>query len=340
MTTTADGRATAKHLLIRADAGRHRGAGHIMRCLAVAEAAHARGWRLSLSADLSALPWVQPWIQALEVEVVPAAETVDALLALCPPGCADAILLDHYDYPELLSAAMDAQVVLANFEDGEFGRRAAHLSIDYALGAESVTRPDDGSVTCLRGVAYAPIRRDIRAARAQSQRGSRRRGDGGERDGAERVDQDRASRVLVLMGGTDARHLGGYVVELLVSSGVQAVSPPIGLGLTDVLATVDAVVSAAGVSAYELCCLGMPMGLVQVAANQQDNYHRLTSCGAATGLGTAGRVLAVPDEFQADVSSWLATTHLGARAAARAQALVDGLGADRILLALSRLVRT
>lgn len=311
-------------LLIRADAGRSRGAGHVMRCLAVAETARKVGWGVCMSADLSALPWVRPWISDLEVEMADAMNSADALVALAVETGANVILLDSYDFEDVRGRALKEGVLLANFEDGAFGRRDADVAIDYALGAETATPAGSHGRIELRGIAYAPIRREIRSARSERR---------------PTTDEHRAGRVRVLMGGTDAHNLSSRLAEMLSSAGVEALSPPAGLGSVKALRTVDAVVSAAGVSAYELCCLGMPIGLVQMVANQQDNYDRLTDSGAATGFGTADRILSDPARFVTAVQGWLRAPDRLAQTAARARELVDGCGAERILAALTNASR-
>ncbi|MEJ7743917.1 MAG: hypothetical protein WKF73_16080 [Nocardioidaceae bacterium] len=295
----------------------------MMRCLAVGETARRAGWGVCMSADLSALPWVRPWLSDLGVDVVDAVNS-DALVALALETGADVILLDCYDFDDMRRPASDAGVLLANFEDGAFGQRDADVGIDYALGAEHSAPAGMSGRVELRGIAYAPIRYEIRAARAEHRPTAYAGATG---------------RVLVLMGGTDAHGLGSGLAALLSSAGVAALSPPPGLALVNALRTVDAVVSAAGVSAYELCCLGMPIGLVQVAPNQQANYDRLTDSGAATGLGSADRIRSDPTGLSADVLGWLETPDRLAQTAARAWELVDGFGADRILAALGQLSR-
>lgn len=313
------------HLLIRADAGSQRGAGHVMRCLAVAEAAREHGWRVTMSTHLSAVGWVRPWIESLGVETVETADTVESLVELGGSTRADAVLLDHYgfgDHPDLLPAIEGIGAGLANFEDGEFGRRAAHLSIDYSLGAESMRRPHDGSTYCLRGIRFAPIRAEIRTGRSAR---------------PEPCDEPLSGRpvVAVLMGGTDAQGLTATVEALIAQAGGHAHLLDGGLSLVSQLRRADAVISAAGVSAYELACLGIPTTLLQAAENQGANYRAMVAAGAAAGLGTAAELRAQPALVANRLRAWLSDPELLAATARVGRQLVDGRGASRIVAALA-----
>lgn len=312
-------RVPSSHLLIRADAGRHRGAGHVMRSLAVAEAAREQGWGVTMSADLDAVRWVTPWIEALGVDSVDPADGVAALVGFVGSTRADAVLLDSYDFPDVLRAIEDTGAVFGNFEDAHFGRRPAHLSIDYSLGAEAASRPDDGSATLLRGISFAPIRAAVRAAR-RDPRGEKLLG---------------PPVVAVLMGGTDARGLAASVETLIEGAGGLTQPVESGLGLVSRLRQVDAVISAAGVSAYELACLGVPMALLQVADNQERNYHSMLAAGAAVGLGTAAEVVGQPALITERLAGWLGNPARMAETARVARSLVDGGGAGRIVSAFT-----
>jgi RimJ/RimL family protein N-acetyltransferase len=92
----------------------------------------------------------------------------------------------------------------------------------------------------------------------------------------------------------------------------------------------DLVVSAAGTSVWELCCLGVPTALVCVADNQEAGYRRVLERGAAVGLGSA-----VPgldhDAAVATLQQVLGDRALREQLAAAGPRLVDGLGAWRVV---------
>ena len=55
--------------------------------------------------------------------------------------------------------------------------------------------------------------------------------------------------------------------------------------LAAIMARADLVISAAGTSVWELCCIGVPMALIWAVENQRDGYDRVVAAGAALGLG-------------------------------------------------------
>jgi spore coat polysaccharide biosynthesis predicted glycosyltransferase SpsG len=301
-------------MLIRAAAGRRAGAGHVMRTLALAEGVRARGGDVVLSADLSDLDWITLWVTDLGIELVAPAAEPDTLAELARGRACDVVVLDDYTFAPARSAVDAVGALLLNVEDGTYGRRVADVVVDGSIGAETRPRPDDDSGTVLRGVSFAPIRAEIRAAR-----------------GARPIDGEAVRRVVVVMGGTDARGVAETVREAVESIEIHVSVPAAGLGLLSALEPTDAVISAAGVSAVELCCLGVPTGLIRATDNQEANYRSLEGAGAVTGLGSADEVVARPEAFAARVREWLSAPARLTATAAEGRRLVDGRGVDRIL---------
>jgi RimJ/RimL family protein N-acetyltransferase len=172
---------------------------------------------------------------------------------------------------------------------------------------------------------------------------------------------DSARTVLVVMGGTDPMGLAPAAVGLLARTGlslavtaiavgenadrVRAAALGSGLSLT-VLAPVDdlaalmsaqdLVISAAGTSVWELCCIGVPMALIWAVDNQRDGYDRVVAAGAALGLG--GPELGGPElggpELQRAVGllrTVLTDSRMRADLAHAGREVVDGLGAWRVV---------
>ncbi|MBN9736542.1 MULTISPECIES: bifunctional UDP-2,4-diacetamido-2,4,6-trideoxy-beta-L-altropyranose hydrolase/GNAT family N-acetyltransferase [unclassified Pseudonocardia] len=342
-------------LLLRCDAGPSTGVGHAVRCAAVAEAATASGHEVFWSGRLDGLGWL--WAGLAPGGPVPpgtlldAADSADDLVALCRDHRIDAVHVDHYLLGTDLRAPLNAAgIALSTVEDFTTGRRPGDLVVDPNLGADDHPRPDDGSTTLLRGPAYAPLR--IAARRARRVREVR------DRD-LRPATVGVPPRVLVVMGGTDAAGLLGRVVAALAAADVPAevdVVVPAGRSVTlpeggparfraiaplpdlpAAMAEMDLVVSAAGTTVWELCCVGVPMALVLAADNQVEGYRTVVAAGAAAGLGGAAD-LADPEPGAAVLRDLL--TGPGRRDAlgARARTVVDGEGANRIVDALAAAV--
>ncbi|MFC7618565.1 GNAT family N-acetyltransferase [Actinokineospora soli] len=96
--------------------------------------------------------------------------------------------------------------------------------------------------------------------------------------------------------------------------------------LPALLADADLVVSAAGVTLLELCCIGTPAAIAVIADNQLPGYTAATTRGLAAGLGDLTDPTAV--ETLRDL---LTNPEARAALAAKAARTVDGRGACRIL---------
>ncbi len=105
--------------------------------------------------------------------------------------------------------------------------------------------------------------------------------------------------------------LGERIAGLTPGPGQSLLPVPPTATLPALIAAADLVVSAAGTSTWELCCLGAPSALVCVVDNQRESYHRVVAAGLAAGLG----------ELPA----------LAGELSARAWATVDGRGRERVV---------
>ncbi|MEP7017638.1 MAG: bifunctional UDP-2,4-diacetamido-2,4,6-trideoxy-beta-L-altropyranose hydrolase/GNAT family N-acetyltransferase [Actinomycetota bacterium] len=334
-------------VLLLCDGGGSMGVGHVIRSLALAEAAVAGGHDVVVAGHFEG-SFVRGQLAAAQVEVVrlaaPLADhDLQPVIDLVSERRPDVVHVDSYEAPARLREL--GELVLSNVEDGSFGRRTADVVVDPTLGAELVARPDDGSTaTCLllRGSRYAPMRQRVIDARRMS-----------------KAIGEVARRVLVVMGGTDPVGLAPAAVKLLASTGLALEVTVIAVGenaerarvaahgsalslsilapvddLAAMMSGQDLVVSAAGTSVWELCCIGVPMALVWAVDNQLDGYDRMVASGAAVGLG--GPELADAERHRDERAVGLLRTALtdSRRRADLARAgrdVVDGLGAWRVV---------
>lgn len=196
--------------------------------------------------------------------------------------------------------------------------------------------------TVLRGPEFALLRPSIVDARGEAYR--------------ERNWAGRPQRVFIVLGGTDAgdgvvtmtrlalADLGPVELRVIAPNedalaAVLALPVPDGssvdaslpvLDLQRWMSWADLVLSAAGTTIWELCCVGVPMALVIVADNQVRNYELMIELGLATGLGrlsdvVAGRLPSLPEVLRTP-----AINDLGRQA----WKTVDGHGADRVAAAI------
>jgi UDP-2,4-diacetamido-2,4,6-trideoxy-beta-L-altropyranose hydrolase len=323
-------------IVFRAEAGPQIGAGHVMRCLAVAEALQALGAEVALAVDQAARA------------TVPRLAAGGLLIGPEPTACTVAVL-DGYGFSaedEAAWAAAGARVAV--LEDAPGRAHACDLLIDPAPG-----RPDEdyrpwvpASARLLLGPRYAPLAPAFAVARPAAL--------------ARRTRETPLRRVLVSTGLTDAGRAAPKAVaglrslamlkEIVVAIGSASPSTPelhaaaaadarIRLHLDShdmagLMTEADLAVGAAGSSSWERCALGLPSVVVVAAANQETNAAALTAAGAALVLGDAAGVTA--EDVAGSVAA-LAGGEVRAGMAAAGAGLVDGRGAERIAAALREL---
>lgn len=354
----------AVRVAVRVDASRTLGSGHVMRCLALAAVLRKRGVALHFfCADLPGHPGDRVQSQGHGLTLLPAgldadqdAEASLAALHAASDGIRfDWLLVDHY----ALGAAWQRQLRpactrLAVVDDLADRPHAADLLLDQNLGRQ----PGDyaallpAAVVRLTGPAFALLRPEFAAARAAS---LARRGDG------------RLRHLLISMGGADPQQATLRVLQALQHAPIQGpdqaplpaeVSITVVLGAqADTLAAVQALlpalpwrsqllcdvrdmapllqaadlaIGAAGGSAWERCCLGLPSLLLVLADNQRPGTQALVVAGAALALGLVDDLPATLPAALQRLARPGALQPLSTAAAA----VTDGLGAQRVADAL------
>ncbi|MFI5985297.1 PseG/SpsG family protein [Streptomyces sp. NPDC051555] len=337
-------------LVLRADATASMGTGHVVRCVALAEEAAARGMRPVLLGTCE-VPWLSEILAAAPLTVARAPDTAEGLRERLRELAPEAVVIDAYHLPRAhYHAAAAIAPVLAAY-DGRPHHARGDVLYDQNIGADRTGPPAADGALLLRGPSFAVVRDDIKGRRPV--------------DPALRVRTRAAAatppKVLLVLGGTDA--LGGtleltkallsQVPELhlhvvtadaagvrALPSGprqrVQVVTPT--PELPALMTEMDLVVSAAGTTTIELCCLGVPAALIQVVDNQVPVYEGAVSHGCAEGLGTLAHVVAEPAAMARRIRALLAEPDRRAQLAERAWQTVDGRGRQRILDAVGAVV--
>jgi UDP-2,4-diacetamido-2,4,6-trideoxy-beta-L-altropyranose hydrolase len=357
-------------VLVRVDASRERGLGHLARCLALADALRDRGaptvfasrdmppaaralvttqghaalelppLASETAVGVASLGPEREWpadVQEADAEATRAA----ALAAGCDPT---RIVVDHYGLGARweMRAAADGTPVAAIDDLGR--AHACALLVDQNAGRDADDPYADRTpASCRRllGPRYALLRREF-----------------AELHGAARARSGPVARILVSMGGSDAGDATGAVLAAIRRAGladraldvvVGALNPHLvrlrdacaGLPratlhvqtdrLAELMARADLAVGAGGGTTWERCALGVPSLVLTLAENQRAPVR----AAAAEGLVYA------PDVAPGDVEAL--AIHLAALDAneslrgflsARGLARVDGGGAARVAAAI------
>ncbi|RBP49887.1 UDP-2,4-diacetamido-2,4,6-trideoxy-beta-L-altropyranose hydrolase [Arenicella xantha] len=310
---------------IRADASVDTGIGHIMRTLVLANELDRRGADISFfcrripcyladkirkeghqvfmlgggsDANIDAVSLLEfPWLGVSQEQ-----DALDFESKLDQASW-DWLIVDHYgldrSWESLVDNCFQRSLVI---DDLANRNHQCDFLLDQTYAREPamyahLVQPD---TVIFVGANYALLRDEFRAMRDKSLRSR------GCRD---------LQRILIMMGGTDPGNIAGLVlanlakikdckfefVQLVVGSQspkladlkMQLPSLPFETELlidtdnvADLLYRADLVIGAAGSSAWERCCLGVPSLIVEVAENQKQIALSLHSVGAAFNMGS------------------------------------------------------
>jgi UDP-2,4-diacetamido-2,4,6-trideoxy-beta-L-altropyranose hydrolase len=336
-------------VIFRCDASPQLGAGHVTRCVALAETFAGFGWRcvFCVGADTTA---VFPRLASNEYEVNLTDGDDAAAVAGAVRGAASEatiVVVDHYGLDrrfEEQCRSFAGRIVA--FEDQDRRVHDCDVLIDAAAvlaAAHASQAPSAARV--LNGPAFAVVRSGflkMRAASLQLRAGGS------------------VENIVVSVGATDPNNITATILDAVRTTGWQTrVTVPIAgkaphvrtlaarrdvdlvpdpADMAALLATADIAVGAAGVSAYERAVLGIPSVVLHVAENQRGISSLLTNAGAALDAGS-------PDDGLRDRVASLLAGLLGDRAlrmqmSGSASELIDGRGALRVFVATSGRIST
>ncbi|NSL55170.1 UDP-2,4-diacetamido-2,4,6-trideoxy-beta-L-altropyranose hydrolase [Uliginosibacterium aquaticum] len=336
----------------RCDASLTLGSGHVMRCLTLAQALQAEGSECHflcraepghLLAPIRAAGFSAHELPASEAfnQEQDAADCRTLLEALRP----DWLFTDHYALTAIWEEALrDTCQHLLVIDDLANRLHVAELLLDQNLGrvASDYAALLPATSRVLVGPHYALLRDEFAAARKRSLRHRQ---------------QPALKQLMISLGGADADNLTGEILQALHSAALPAdcrmtvilgaanpwqaevralatqmpCSTEVKIAVPDMarhLASTDLVIGAAGGSAWERCCLGVPSVLLIQAENQRAGTQALVEVGAALLASSPAELPALLAQLDPPLLGELST---------RAAALCDGLGTQRVLQAMKEL---
>ncbi|WP_376959881.1 UDP-2,4-diacetamido-2,4,6-trideoxy-beta-L-altropyranose hydrolase [Azospirillum sp. A26] len=340
-------------ILIRADASPTIGTGHVMRCLAVAEALRDQGHE-ALFAAVESTPAIDRRLTSdgfRHVSIAgPVGEAADlaATRSLLRREHGSAVMLDGYRFGEAYRAGLQAAGarVLAWDDLGDGTPLHADLVVNAAPQASAL--PYDAmapGAVLLLGPGYAPLRREVRLA-AQTQR----------------LGIAERSVLLVTFGGSDPLGLTGPVLEALakrrpdgcrivavVGGSNPRAAEVAGLAGDGLAVEIDCprmgalmaesglAVSAGGGTMGELAALAVPTLLVVTADNQAMASSDAAELGWSSAVDARGRPPAEAAGIIAEraLALWADAGQRQRMQDAAASLPLDGKGAVRIACALT-----
>ena len=338
-------------LILRADASIAMGTGHLMRCLALAQAWQDHGGEC-IFAMAESTASAEERIRREKFEVVTLAESPGSpqdaaqIVELARARRAGWVVLDGYQFHvEYQRQLKTAGVKLLTVDDtGHAGAYASDLVLDQNVHAtEDFYARRESYTQLLLGPRYALLRREFKPWRSWN-----------------REISPVARKVLVTVGGSDPDNVTLRVIRalrLIAEDNLEATvvvggSNPHGHELErevqnggnafrlvkdvpdmpQLMADADVAISAAGITTWEMCFLGLPAVLIDVAENQTPGARQLDRQGIAIHAGSSEEV--TPESIAARLKPLLASAKCRAAMSERGRKLVDGLGAERVISAM------
>jgi UDP-2,4-diacetamido-2,4,6-trideoxy-beta-L-altropyranose hydrolase len=338
------------NLLFRAEASVAIGTGHVMRCLALAQAWQDAGGRALFSMG-AVTPAVEERLRRESVGLARlkaepgSAEDAKDTLALARERQVSWVVVDGYGFGADYQAVLKGAGVKVLFIDDN--GHAEHYSADLVLNQNAhanaaLYRNRESSTRMLLGPRYALLRHEFLEWR-----------------GWERKIPAVARRVLVTMGGSDPDNLTRKVVEGVLSQGdfettiiaggsnphlaelrqlvsnsgyaVRLLENP--ANMPELMANADVAVAGAGTTSLEMCFLGLPALLIVLADNQQGVADELGKQGIVLHLGRGSNL--VRSTLAAQLRSLAGSPAVRREMSQRGRALVDGRGAERVVRAMN-----
>lgn len=342
---------TQETIVIRADASTQIGNGHVMRCLALAQAWQDAGGQVIFAMAMEA--------PALEARL--RAEAMDVAHPLARPGSAnDAtqtatlaqqasaawVVVDGYHFgAEYQHAIKEAGLNLLFVDDnGHAGHYYADLILNQNIYAHDRLYASREPYTgLLLGPRYILLRREFLKWQ-----------------GWQRQIPEVARKVLVTLGGADPDNVTLEVIQALHQVAIDGLEAVVVVGASNphyeelqstirtsplairlernvtnmpkLMAWAEVAVTGGGSTCWELAFMGLPSIVLVLADNQRPVAERLDAASVALNLGRHEDLS--PVKLAQALDQLLATADRRADMAKRGRELVDGRGATKVLTQL------
>jgi len=341
----------SQSLFIRADASAAIGTGHIMRCLALAQAWQDQGGKVTfighceshalrqilLDEGMDFITIEKPHPDSSDLE-----QTLGALSAIHPSSSKkDWLVIDGYHFDAAYQKKIkDAGYKLLWIDDyGHADHYYADIVLNQNVSADETFYIHREPYTrLLLGARYCMLRREFR-----------------QWQGWQRETPDTAKKILVTLGGGDPDNVTLKVMQALKQVNMPDLEAKIVVGPTnpnlhtlqqevsdnanlqiitnatnmpELMAWADLAVSAGGSTCWEMALLGLPNIIIFFADNQRPIAEKLHAGNVALSLGW-GNKLTIEDIAQS-LEKLLRTKSLRKIFSINSQNLVDGAGAQRV----------
>jgi len=340
---SAKGDLTGHYLTIRADATVQMGSGHIMRCLALAQAWRARGGEVTFLSACENAGLRQRIEQAgCAFVAIPKphpdpgdlSTTLDFLAKQSQPQW---MVLDGYHFTPDYQAMLRGARLLVMDDMAALERYHADIMLNQNSHAPHLSYHTGPDTLLLLGTRYALLREEFSTV-------------------SPREPESTARKVLVTLGGSDPDNATLKVIRALRQLADIEAKVVIGPAnphaerlrqaadgstvellynvtrMPELMAWADVAVTASGSTCWELLYMGLPSAVIVLAENQEPIARDLSERGAVINLGWQHDLN--DEQIGAALCSLIGDAARRKQMAACGRALVDGRGAERVIWAM------
>jgi UDP-2,4-diacetamido-2,4,6-trideoxy-beta-L-altropyranose hydrolase len=338
-------------LLIRVDASTQIGSGHVMRCLALAQALQDEGGE-AIFALATHAPNLESRLKSEGMKVVRlgveagTVEDASKASALAHSCSCQWVVVDGYHFRgEYQRIIKDAGLSLLFIDD--YGH-SEHYYADFVLNQnvyahEGFYQNRESYTKLLLGTKYALLRREF-----------------WQWQGWIREIPPVAKKILVTLGGADPDNVTLKVIQAFQDLTVQGLEVVVVVGgsnpnyekllaavkksevsielrsnvtnMPELMAWADVAIAAGGSTTWELAFMGLPSLLIVLADNQRAIAHTLNSMEVAVNLGWYDDVRI--DYLSPKIAQLMKEEKRRSQMVKLSRELVDGEGSDRVLMQL------
>lgn len=314
----------AINLILRADATPRMGTGHVMRCLALAQAAQDQGLEVLVVGRVS-VPWVQERLHAerLSLQEIPDAvpheeDPANLLQQLAKTGFTPAdswVVLDGYHFTLACQLAVrnTGYRLLVIDDYAHLPEYSCDILLNQNLGAEELPYAGDIGLKLL-GLRYALLRREFRKAKERLSFIKRNvppqnilvtLGGG---DFIEYLENIAQGMSIPVMKGRTVRVIQGAMDAVKIKKAFTNCPARLEIlprveDMPSLLLDTDLCITAGGSTCWELCCLEVPFITVEMVENQRNIVRSMEDIGTAlqftratfaAALDTSPKMTAMP----------------------------------------------
>lgn len=313
----------SESLIIRADASRAIGSGHVMRCLALAQGARDAGYHILFVMKDGGGIEEKVKQEGFDTVFIKGKNDMQETVDIANAHHADWIIVDGYQFDfDYQKAIKNAGFRLLFIDDyGHCDRYYADIILNQNVYASEDFYPSrEPGIKLLLGTEYVLLRKEFTRFLMEGHpplRGGREGGGG---------------KILLTLGGFSQTELSSAIQKKLEAGGYVVRIAAGDADMPSRMQWADIAVSAGGTTTYELAYMGVPAMLLVRADNQKAVAEGMMHAGCAVNIGRIEEVTS--EDIVREVGALLSDAERQKRMSDAGRKLVDGKGVSRLLDAL------